>query len=165
MKYCSNPLCKKEMEDSMIFCSVCGHRWEPQTTGPVTGPGPSNDSSLNKDERLIMQSRCFFHGNTTSLRAFPPKGKAMLTNNRFIFLKKTCAKTFTKGALINVMPNDIEFDIPLNEIANFEYVQVWGINNSLFITTKSGNSYHLVFDFLKIWAKALQIAIDAAKRL
>lgn len=139
--YCSN--CGAELPNDSIFCSKCGYK----INGRVIQQEP---------ETILMKGLC----NRVKSPLSVQNGNAILTNQRFIYLKHSLAKTLAVGALINLTKGSYDFDIPLCEISNIEDGRQ-GISKTIIINTKNGTRYNFYVTNREEWKIKIQSAIDS----
>lgn len=141
--YCSN--CGAELSPDSLFCNKCGSKIN------------KNDSH-NLPETIIMKGLC----NRVKSPLFVQNGNAILTNQRFIYLKHSLAKTMVIGAFVNLTKGSYEFEIPLSDITNIEDGRQ-GISKTIIINTKNGERYNFYVTNREEWKIKLQSALNALK--
>ena len=142
--FCSS--CGKQLPDESAFCSACGANLK-----AVTQNDRSDDEA---EEKIIMQGVC----NRVKSAMNVQNGKAMLTNQRFIYLKHNVVATLAIGALVNLASGTYEFDIPLSDIESIEDGRQ-GVSKTIIINTKSGERYNFYFHKREEWKIAIQNAV------
>lgn len=147
--YCSN--CGEELSPEFLFCHKCGSKINKNRADSRT----SKVTNHNKAETIIMKGLC----NRVKSPILVQNGNALLTNQRFIYLKHSLAKTMVIGAFVNLTKGSFDFDIPLSHISHIEDGRQ-GISKTIVINTKDGEQYNFYFTNREEWKIKLQSALD-----
>ncbi len=137
--YCSN--CGTELPLNSFFCNKCGFK-------------VATTSNTTVSEIILMKGLC----NRVKSPLFVQNGNAILTNQRFIYLKHSLAKTIAIGAFINLTEGSYDFDIPLSNISNIEDGRQ-GISKTIIINTKNGERYNFYVTNREEWKIKIQNAL------
>ena len=137
--YCSN--CGSELLQESLFCSKCGEK-------------VNKKISNHESETIIMKGLC----NRVKSPLLVQNGNAILTNQRFIYLKHSLAKTMVIGAFVNLTKGSYDFDIPLSNISNIEDGRQ-GISKTIIINTKDGERYNFYVTNREEWKIKIQSAL------
>lgn len=137
--YCSN--CGTELPLNSFFCNKCGFK-------------VATTSNATVSEIILMKGLC----NRVKSPLFVQNGNAILTNQRFIYLKHSLAKTIAIGAFINLTEGSYDFDIPLSNISNIEDGRQ-GISKTIIINTKNGERYNFYVTNREEWKIKIQNAL------
>lgn len=137
--YCSN--CGAELPLNSFFCNKCGFK-------VVT------TCNTAASETILMKGLC----NRVKSPLLVQNGNAILTNQRFIYLKHSLAKTIVIGAFINLTEGSYDFDIPLSNISNIEDGRQ-GISKTIIINTKNGERYNFYVTNREEWKIKIQNAL------
>lgn len=137
--YCSN--CGTELPLNSFFCNKCGFK-------------VATTSNATVSEIILMKGLC----NRGKSPLFVQNGNAILTNQRFIYLKHSLAKTIAIGAFINLTEGSYDFDIPLSNISNIEDGRQ-GISKTIIINTKNGERYNFYVTNREEWKIKIQNAL------
>ena len=138
--------CGAELLDEAAFCKNCG---------TLAGSKVQKvNSQLYRTEKVVKEGLCNYMKNNNKVR----KGKALLTNHRFVFFKLGFSRTFSMIFLGNITNGDIY--IPLSEIRSIKSGSQ-GACKTIIIITKSSENYVFNFDVTIEWKNAIQKAIMA----
>lgn len=139
--YCSK--CGTELPNDSAFCSKCGNKL-------------NVDVDQAEPETILMKGLC----NRVKSPLFVQNGNAILTNQRFIYLKHSLAKTIAIGLLINLTEGSYDFDIPLRNISSIEDGRQ-GLSKTIIINTKDGERYNFIMTNREEWKIKIQSAMSS----
>ena len=140
--------CGAELLDEAAFCKNCG---------TLAGSKVQKvNSQLYRAEKVVKEGLCNRIKNNNKIH----KGKALLTNHRFVFFKLGFSRTFSMIFLGNLTSGDIY--IPLSEIRSIKS-GCQGTCKTIIISTKSSENYVFNFDAPIEWKNVIQKAIMAIK--
>ena len=139
--------CGTQLPDDAKFCINCGTSIDSV---------PQNVQNNTSQETILMKGLC----NRVKSVMNVQNGNAILTNQRFIYLKHSLAKTLVIGAFINLTKGSYDFDIPLSEIVSIEDGRQ-GISKTIIMNTKSGEKYNFYFTNREEWKIKIQSAVNA----
>lgn len=139
--YCTN--CGTELPPDSHFCNKCGAQI-------------GNHNNNNNSEVILMKGLC----NRVKSPLFVQNGNAILTNQRFIYLKHSLAKTMAIGLLVNLTEGSYDFDIPLSNISSIEDGRQ-GISKTIIINTRDGERYNFYVTNREEWKIKIQSAMNS----
>jgi len=144
--YCMK--CGAKLLDGAVFCKSCG---------TIVGSKVLKvNSPLYRTEKVIKEGLCNRIKSNTNVQ----KGKAVLTNHQFVYLKQGFSRTFAMIFLRNLTTGDLY--IPLSEIRSIKS-GCQGSGKTIIITIKSREKYIFYFTEHMEWKNAIQKAVMAIK--
>lgn len=139
--------CGIQIPDDSKFCPSCGTSTDFESAPQQSSAAP---------ETILMQGLC----NQVKSAFMVQNGSAILTNQRFVYLKHSLAKTMAIGVFINLTKGSYEFDIPLSSISSIEDGRQ-GISKTIIINTKNGEKYNFYVTNREEWKIKLRSAIQS----